>query len=98
MSRCTMNLVRRAQRRGKDVRCVYLDDAGFGDETNEPIAVVCAVLIEADSQWRKIEADVDRIIETLVPQAHRAGFEFHAKDLFSGTKKNRSFGRVLRND
>ena len=37
-----MNLNKRIA--GKIVRCIYLDDAGFGDEKHEPIAVVAALL------------------------------------------------------
>ena len=68
------------------MRCVYLDEAGLGDERDEPITVVAAVLVDADRQWRLLEADIQNIIETLVPQPSRRGFEFHAKELFSGSK------------
>jgi hypothetical protein len=68
------------------VRCVYLDEAGLGDERDEPITVVAAVLVHADQQWRPLEADIQKIIERLVPLPSRQGFEFHAKELFSGSK------------
>jgi hypothetical protein len=68
------------------MRCVYLDEAGLGDERDEPITVVAAVLVHADQQWRSLEADIQNIIETLVPLPSRRGFEFHAKELFSGSK------------
>ncbi len=76
------------------VRCIYFDEAGLGDELVEPITVVAGVLIHADQQLRRIEADTDELIQTLVPAEARRGFEsgikpsfeFHAKDLFSGSK------------
>ncbi len=68
------------------MRCVYLDEAGLGDERDEPITVVAAVLVHADQQWRPLEADILNIIETLVPLSSRRGFEFHAKELFSSSK------------
>ncbi|MBV8775427.1 MAG: DUF3800 domain-containing protein [Deltaproteobacteria bacterium] len=89
-----MNLNKRIA--GKIVRCIYLDDAGFGDEKHEPIAVVAAVLVNADTQWKPIERDIDSIIERFVPEDSREGFEFHAKELFSSSKRTRSWGQPLR--
>jgi hypothetical protein len=78
--------------REKILRCVYLDDAGFGTEKNEPIAVVAAVLVKADQQWKSIERDVNDIIQPLVPEQDRANFEFHARS-YSRQVKRQSTGK-----
>jgi uncharacterized protein DUF3800 len=69
------------------VRLVYFDEAGTGSITDEPLTVVAAVFVHGDDQWGPIEQRTDRIIAELVPEKDRENFEFHAKELFSGSKK-----------
>jgi hypothetical protein len=78
------------------VRLVYIDEAGTGSERDEPITVVAAVIINGDSQWLAIEKHLDGIIQSLVPKESRQKFEFHAKDLFHGTKRYRDWGKAKR--
>jgi hypothetical protein len=78
---CAMNPVCRPH---KIVRLIYFDEAGTASEQQEPITVVASVLINADSQWSKVEDYLDSVVATIVPEDGRASFrEFHAKELFS---------------
>lgn len=78
------------------MRLVYLDEAGTGSEWDEPLTVVAAVIINGDTQWLAIEKHLDEIVQSLVPEEHREIFEFHAKDLFHGTKRYREWGKAKR--
>jgi hypothetical protein len=82
------------------VRVIYFDEAGVSDKNVEPIAVVSAVIVDGDSQWRPIEADIDDIIGRFVPEEDREHFEFHAKALFSRDKSltKGKWTRKLRED
>jgi len=66
------------------VRFVYVDEAGTSKK--EPVAVVAAVIIQADDQWRKAEKRLEDIRQKYLPDNIRNGFIFHAKELFSGGK------------
>jgi hypothetical protein len=65
------------------VRFVYVDESGIS--VNEPVIVVAGVIIDADLQWRAVEKYVSQLIDEYVPEEHREGFLFHAKDLFHGS-------------
>jgi hypothetical protein len=81
-----------APSREKILRCVYLDDAGFGTEKDEPIAVVAAVLVNADQQWKAIERDVNDIIQPLVPDRIAPTLSFTLRS-YSRQVKRQSTGK-----
>src|SRR5439155_17241581 len=65
------------------VRFVYLDESGIS--VNEPVTVVGGVIINMDSQYMAVKQRIEELIEAYVPPDYRAGFSFHAKDLFHGS-------------
>jgi hypothetical protein len=65
------------------VRFVYLDESGIS--VNEPVTVVGGVIINADLQYMAVKQRIEELIKEYVPQNYRAGFSFHAKDLFHGS-------------
>lgn len=67
------------------MKVVYMDESGIS--VNEPIAVVAGVVFDPDSQWRKVRDYLDGLVSEFVPEEHRAGFTFHATDLFHGRGK-----------
>jgi hypothetical protein len=76
----------------RTVRLVYFDEAGSSqDEVQEPIIAVAAIILHGDLQTGPIERDAGDIIATLVPAELRRDFEFHAKELFSGSTKLRGW-------
>jgi hypothetical protein len=77
---------------GKAVRLVFFDEAGSStDDQQEPVLTVAAIVVHGDLQTLPIEKDARSIIDTLVPEQFRPHFEFHAKDLFSGSEKFRGW-------
>ena len=62
------------------MRSIYLDETGIS--VNEPIALVAGVIINEDRQLKAVEKAVAELIEEYVPEEHRDGFSFHAKDLY----------------
>src|SRR5438105_4937314 len=64
------------------VRIGFLDEAGRS--RHEPIIVVAGIIINGDRTYRKLE---ERLTQTkrLLPAKDRAGFLFHAVDIFQGT-------------
>lgn len=76
----------------KLVRLVYVDEAGIGNPKQEPWLVVGAALVDADKKLVQLRAELDKIVERLVPAKGRDGFVIHAKELFHGGKQ------VPRND
>jgi hypothetical protein len=80
------------------VRLIYFDEAGTASEEQEPVTIVAAVVINADSQWAQIEDYLDSVIATKVPEDSRQSFrEFHAKELFSsGSPITGHWGRAKR--
>lgn len=64
------------------VRYVYLDEAGTA--AHEPITVEAGVIVKPDAVWKGIDAKIADIVSRLVPDEFRAGFVFHAKELFNG--------------
>jgi hypothetical protein len=69
------------------MRTVFSDESGLGDEIQEPILVVAAVIIDGDHQWRPIETAKDEILQAHVPEAKRPTFEFKASRLFGQLSK-----------
>ena len=61
---------------------VYSDEAGIGDISVEPIAVVAAIAIHPDSQWIGIEKEMKALVSEHVPVEKQPVFEFHAHNLF----------------
>jgi hypothetical protein len=70
------------------VRTVFSDEAGTGNEADEPIFVVAAVVIDGDHQWPAIDMVVRGILDTYVFEDRRANFEFKAARLFGQLSKH----------
>jgi hypothetical protein len=67
------------------VRLLYLDEAGV-DHT-APIVGVGGVLIHGDRDWAAVDLHIRALIDKYVVEPElRAGFIFHAKDIYHGTK------------
>jgi hypothetical protein len=64
------------------VRLTYLDEAGIS--ANEGFLVVGGVLIDGDRQLTAIENHFNILLLKHIPIADRAGFVFHATDIWSG--------------
>ena len=64
------------------VRTIYLDESGTS--LNDPIAVVCGVIIDADRQWEPVEMHLKQLVAEIIPSEFQSGFVFHAKELFHG--------------
>lgn len=69
------------------MRLVYFDEAGIGDVAKEPFAVVAAVIVEGDKQWRAVEAHLRTLVDQYVQPNDQVGFVFHAKDIHHGARK-----------
>jgi uncharacterized protein DUF3800 len=69
------------------VRLIYLDEAGISNPAQEPLLVVAGVAVNADRQFKQVEAYLDELIEKHVPKEKRDGCVFHAMDIFHGTKR-----------
>jgi hypothetical protein len=52
------------------------------------VAIVAAVIVDTDQQWKPVEKYAYGLIEEFVPPEIQDGFLFHAKDLFHGWTKN----------
>jgi hypothetical protein len=77
----------------KLMRLLYVDEAGISDERQEPFAVVAAVDVNGDTQWRAIDRDVsDLCKEYDVPP----DVELKAYHLFRGTGPFQSWQRERR--
>lgn len=64
------------------MRIVYSDEAGTGDENDEPVLVVAAFLVHPDGQWPWIEQTRDALLDKYVPAESRERFEFKAARLY----------------
>jgi len=71
------------------MRFVFLDEGGIS--AHEPMVVVSGVIVDGDTQVEPLEARLSELIEKHIPKPDRAGFVFHAKDIWAGGKyfKNR---------
>ena len=65
---------------------VYLDESGTGNPIVEPYVVVAGILVNADTQWRSVEAYLSDMADDFAMPEDRQGFIFHAKDLMVGGK------------
>ncbi len=65
------------------MRIVYSDEAGVGDEKEEPILVVAAFLVHPDQQWPWVKQAADALLYKYVPTESRESFEFKASRLFA---------------
>lgn len=68
------------------VRLIYLDEAGVSNPKHEPFLVVAGVAVDADRQFKAIEAHLDALAEKHVPNRNKGYFAFHAMELLHGTK------------
>lgn len=68
----------------KLVRLVYLDESGTGDAAKEPDIIVAGVIVHADKQWKLVEQRLSELADQFANPAERAGFYFHAADLYTG--------------
>jgi hypothetical protein len=69
------------------VRLIYVDEAGISNIAQEPFLVVAGVLVDADKQFKSVEAHLDGLVEKYIPKDRRDGFAFHAMELFHGTRR-----------
>jgi hypothetical protein len=61
-----------------------MDESGIS--RGEPVAVVSAVIVHGDEQLIPLEEALEAVVQAYIPEADRAGFVFHAKDIFHGVK------------
>jgi hypothetical protein len=66
------------------MRLVYLDEAGIGDIVREPHLIVTGAIIDADRQWKELEAYYRALAQDIFPNEPLDRFVFHAKDVFHG--------------
>lgn len=64
------------------VRLVYMDEAGISKD--ERFLTVGGVIVHADTQLIAVRRHLERLVVQWIPEDRRAGFVFHAKDLFHG--------------
>src|SRR6266404_8437891 len=74
------------------VRLIYVDESGTS--TRNPVLVVAGVFIDADRQWKAVEAHVSEIIDDYVkatrgpiglPDWARHSFVLHSTDMYHGS-------------
>lgn len=68
----------------KIVRLVYMDEAGISNPAHEPFVVVSGIIVNADKNLINVERRLQGLIDRHIPEEHRAGFIFHAQELFNG--------------
>lgn len=67
------------------VKFAYLDEAGIG---GEPWVVVAGVMMDPDLQWASLRQYLDDMAKHyLLPEDRTGGYDFHAKDIFSGSRR-----------
>src|SRR5438552_1795402 len=67
-------------------RSVYLDESGT--DIHSSVAVVAAVIVDNDKQWKPVERYIYDLIQEFAPPDIQDGFVLHAKDLFHCWTKN----------
>jgi len=67
------------------VRTLYLDEAGVGKISKDPILVVAGVIIHADTHWGAIANELNNLLLDAVPMGAATPSCFHAKDVFHGS-------------
>jgi Protein of unknown function (DUF3800) len=65
------------------VRLTYLDEAG--SDYGAPFLAVAGVVVHGDFEWPEINKRIAVLIENYIPESDRAGFFFHATDIFHGS-------------
>ncbi len=81
------------------MRIIYFDEAGIASEEQEPITVVAGIVIDADRNWLLLEQQISDLLADYIPIEDQGSFEFHAKNLFSGSAYlNRHLGRDMRHE
>lgn len=68
------------------MRLLYLDEAGT-DRVNAPVLCVAGVLVHGDYEYPEVERRMAALVEKYVPEPERAGFIFHATDIYHGAGK-----------
>lgn len=66
------------------VRLVYLDEAGTTSAANW--VAVAGVIVRGDVQWREADQRIALLVDKYIPEGDRAGFIFHATDIFHGAR------------
>lgn len=66
------------------VRLTYLDDAAIGKIEDDPYAVVAGVIVNADFQWKQIEAYLKCLVTEYLPDTDKP--VFHASDIWHGSR------------
>jgi hypothetical protein len=61
------------------VRFIYTDEAGIS--ASEPVTVVAALIVHADTQWHKA-ANLINALLGYVPKRYQEGFVFHATSIW----------------
>lgn len=70
----------------KLMRLIYLDEAGVANPANEPFVIVAGVAVNADRQFKEVEAHLDDMAGRHLSPEKRGLVAFHAMELFHGTK------------
>jgi hypothetical protein len=69
------------------VRLIYVDEAGISNLTQEPFLVVAGVVVDADRQFKLVEAHLDELVDKHISKESHDGFAFHAMEIFHGTRR-----------
>ena len=85
MSRAWCSLSGSALEGSALTRFVYIDETGISNPDHEPFLVVAGVIVNADQHVAALERSLERLADRFIPDEHREGFYFHAKDLFPGS-------------
>lgn len=67
------------------MRSVYLDESGISNTKQDAFVVVAGVILHKDQQWSVLNEGFQAVIEQYVLAEKRAGFVFHAKDIWHGS-------------
>lgn len=73
----------------KWLKQIHVDEAGTSRW--DRIAVVAAVIIDGDRDFRRAEEKIGEAIKEHIPSDMQEGFVFHAKDVFGKLKKERGW-------
>jgi len=68
------------------MRLIYLDEAGISNPAEEPFLIVAGIAVNADRQFKEIEAYLDGMAQRHIAPQKRGLVAFHAMELFHGTK------------
>ncbi len=66
-------------------RYIYIDEAGTS--APEPVRVVAAIIVHADTEIRELVNELSKTIKSYVPEKYQDNFWFHAKEVYSGSAK-----------